>query len=103
MWRRCWAIRVRGGWGADGAVVSDHAWGHRVRGGDGRSRGCGDAELADTAAAFESFVTPGRYSLLQSRVRVGTTGGAIHLAHPELEDQWVHAQADVCARLDRAV
>lgn len=46
-------------------------------------------QTADTAGAFESFVTPGRYSLLQSSVRIGTTGGAIHLAHPELEDQWV--------------
>jgi len=46
-------------------------------------------EKADTAAQLLSYLTPGRYSLLQASVRVGTAGGAIHLAHPELEDQWV--------------
>ncbi|MFN0127678.1 MAG: CAP domain-containing protein [Verrucomicrobiales bacterium] len=46
-------------------------------------------EPADGATQLDSYVTPGRYLLLQSSVRVGSSGAAIHLAHPVLEDQWV--------------
>jgi hypothetical protein len=46
-------------------------------------------ETAAAPANLTSYITPGRYSLLQTSVRVGTTGAAIHLAHPVLEDQWV--------------
>ena len=47
------------------------------------------AEKADAATHLTSYVTPGRYALLQTSVRVGAAGAAIHLAHPVLEDQWV--------------
>lgn len=46
-------------------------------------------EPADGTAQLEYHVTPGQYSLVQTSVRVGTSGAAIHLAHPVLEDQWV--------------
>jgi hypothetical protein len=46
-------------------------------------------EPADAATDFITYVTPGRYSPVQSNVRVGSNGGAIHLAHPQPEDQWV--------------
>jgi len=47
------------------------------------------AEPFDTATNLDSYVTAGRYHLLQSSVRLGSTGAAIHLAHPVAEDQWV--------------
>lgn len=47
------------------------------------------AENADGYSNFSYYITPSRYSLLQASIRIGTTGAAIHLAHPVLEDQWV--------------